>query len=158
MPERWVCQTCGHVKTPDDALPSLMPGLIPDLRSGKCAGEKGRPYRAFRREIPAGARDLPRGQELKAEGQERASNGWSQRDGWGDRFDATVKALAMSRAPFTSEDVTAKVGLPPSGSPSAVGARMTAAAKRGEIRKTGRRVQAQRPNQHAAELTEWRGL
>lgn len=125
-------------------------------------GEKGHPYRAFERvavEVysPAGARDLPRGETLKAEGQGRASNGWPQRDGWNERFDAAVTALAMTREPFTSEHVTARVGLPPSGSPSAVGARMTAAAKRGSIHKTGRTVKAERPNQHAAMLTEWRG-
>lgn len=155
---RWVCKTCGRERQTGDALPPLQAGLSDQFRTGRCAGEKGKPYRAFVPVVPAGPRDLPRGVALKEEGQDRAANGFSQRDGWGERFDAAVKALALTREPFTSEDVTAKVGLPPSGSPSAVGARMTAAAKRGDIRKTGRRVAARRPNQHAAELTQWRGL
>ena len=40
---------------------------------------------------------------------------------------------------------------------NAVGAVMNAAAKRGWIVKTGRRVTAKRKTLHAAELTEWTG-
>lgn len=163
--ERWRCKTCGRERQPGDATPPLAAGLSETYRTGRCMGEKGKPYRAFERIYPpaehmyrpAGPRDLPRGEALKEEGQDRASNGWPQRDGWSERFDAAVTALALTRTPFTSEHVTAQVGLPPSGSPSAVGARMTAAAKRNKIRKTGRMVKAERPNQHAAMLTEWRG-
>ncbi len=156
--ERIVCTSCGRARQPGDSTPMPVRGLAEGMRTGKCAGEKGHPWRTFRVEIPAGPRDVDEGLRRKAEGQERAETGYSQRDGWGARFDAAVKALAMSRRPFTSEDVTARVGMPPSGSPSAVGARMTAAAKRGWIRKTGRTVKAERPNQHAAMLTEWRGV
>lgn len=152
---RWRCTTCRALREPGDALPPLAAGLFDNLAHGKCAHEKGRPNRTFRREE---APDLPEGERRKEEGQARADGGWAQRDGWTERFDAALTHIALTRSPFTSEDVTTQVGMPPSGSsPSVVGSRMIAAAKRGLIRKTGRMVKAHRPNQHAALLTEWRG-
>ena len=53
---------------------------------------------------------------------------------------------------YTSEDITAALGQPPSS--GAVGATMTGAAKSGLQRKY-RLVQARRANQHGAEIWEW---
>jgi hypothetical protein len=76
---------------------------------------------------------------------------------WGQLFDDTLALLAASGAPFTSEDVTALVGLPPPGTHrSAVGARMNAAARAGRITRVGY-VQAKRANQHATVISEWKG-
>jgi hypothetical protein len=129
--------------------------IIEGMAYGYCG--QHRMVATFRLERPAGERDLAEGIRRKEEGQARASNGYSQLDNWPHRFDTTVEMLAQRRVPFTSEDATAITGLPPAGSPSAVGARMTAAAKRGIIRKTGRYVKAERPNQHAAVIAEWIG-
>lgn len=63
--------------------------------------------------------------------------------------------LAATGETFTSEDVTAKVGQPPSS--GAVGARINAAAKRGLIEHVGY-TKARRANQHGAELRTWRGV
>ncbi len=149
----WVCTNCNRPRQAGDAFPPLVPGLISNLATGRCAGEKGKPMRTFRRD----ERDLAEGERRKAEGQQRATTSWTQRDGWNTRFDSVLERMALKGVLFTSEDITAEVGLPTSGSPSAVGARMTAAAKRGLIRKTGRMLKAERPNQHAALLTEWQG-
>jgi hypothetical protein len=77
---------------------------------------------------------------------------------WNALFDEVIVQLARSKIPFTSEDVIERIGLPASGSHSAVGAKMTGAAKRGLIMKTGRRVKATRSIRHAGELTEWVGV
>lgn len=149
----WRCEVCGHEKSPA----GLELTVSEFLRLGPCPAEDGRPRRVFRRvdAVPAGARDVREGERLKAEGQARTT---IHDLPWGKRFDHELRSLAYGQEPFTSEDVTARVGMPAQGSPSAVGARMTAAAKKGLIAKTGRRVKAQRPNQHAAELTEWIGI
>jgi hypothetical protein len=76
---------------------------------------------------------------------------------WGAKVDAVIHSLALSRVEFTSEAVTARTGMPPVGSGSAVGARVAAAAKRGIILWTGKMQKAERPNQHAALLKVWRG-
>ena len=96
---------------------------------------------------------------LKAEGQTAAAE--AAPEDWRDRFRQAVRDLAAERRPFTSEDVTARAGLP-AGSVgtnrnNAVGALMTSAAGAKVIRKTGRRVPATRPSSHGAELTEWIG-
>jgi hypothetical protein len=152
MTQQWRCVHCGHVRVPGE--PPITPLLEP-YGHARCQVEGIN--RTFRLERPAGERDLAEGIRRKEEGQARASNGYSQLDNWPHRFDTTVEMLAQRRVPFTSEDATAITGLPPAGSPSAVGARMTAAAKRGIIRKTGRYVKAERPNQHAAVIAEWIG-
>lgn len=151
----WRCDVCGHVRQPGE--PTLASTVSDFLRLGRCAHEDGKPMRPWRPTdaVPAGARDVAEGERLKAEGQALTYTGNGD---WGARFDVTLRSLAGSGEPFTSEDVTARVGLPAGRSPSAVGAHMTAAAKLGVIAKTGRRVKAKRPNQHAAELTEWVGI
>lgn len=151
---RWVCLSCRKARTSDVGLqPTLMDGI----RLATCEYEGTR--QAFRATVDAGPFDLAAGERLKEQGQARVEAGaYNQLSGWNVRFDACLRRWAATGRPFTSETITAEVGLPPSGSPSAVGARMTAAAKRGEIRKTGRMVKAQRPNQHAAMLTEWIGM
>lgn len=54
--------------------------------------------------------------------------------------------------PFTSEDLTALVGQPPS--PNAVGAVVNGAARAGWIERAGF-VKAERANQHAALISRW---
>lgn len=88
---------------------------------------------------------------LKEEGQARAT---SASLSW------TVRAREWLRArprgsTYTSEDLTADLGQPPSS--GAVGSVMTWGARQGLHRKVGRR-QATRPNQHAAELTVWEAI
>ena len=153
MPEQWTCTNCGHVRVPGDG--ALAAGLVGQFRTGKCGAEKGNPKRVFKRTDP-GPRDLPAGEAAKERGMAKSEQA-ATIDGWAPRADAAIKGLALTRADFTSEDVTARVGLPNRGSNSAVGARMNAAAKRGIIRWTGRMAKAERPNQHAALLKVWRG-
>lgn len=80
---------------------------------------------------------------------------------WRARAMAEIERLARVGAPFTSEVVTAVVGLPRHAirmnRNNAVGALMSAAAKRGIIHKTGRYVPSQRRRSHGAMLAEWRG-
>lgn len=79
---------------------------------------------------------------------------------WKDLADGVIRELAASGVEFTSEAVTAKVGQPTDSDgrakPNAVGARFSAAANRGLIIRVGF-TKAQRPNQHAAMLSLWRG-
>jgi hypothetical protein len=81
---------------------------------------------------------------------------------WKDRYELTIHRLAGTGVPFTSEDVTAHVGLPTGAirkdRNNAVGALINAAARAGVIRKTGRRVASRRPSSHGAELSEWVGV
>lgn len=80
---------------------------------------------------------------------------------WKADFRRTVKRLAATRKPFTSEDVTAEVGLPrgsvASNRNNAVGAMMNALAKSQVIVKTGRHVKSRSPRSNGAELIEWVG-
>lgn len=70
-------------------------------------------------------------------------------------FERCVADLARQGRDVTSEDVTARVGMPPAPThPSAVGALMRAAAIRQGLHKVGR-VKAQRTNQHATEIAVW---
>jgi hypothetical protein len=155
---KWRCVHCKRVREPGD--PDLKDTLTARFRQGRCAGEKGRPLRFFETvPEPGQARDVAMGRRLKEKGMGRAEGTQAVLNPeWSERFDATVTALALSRVEFTSEDITARVGRPPSGSGSAVGARVNAAAKKGIIRWTGRMQQAERPNQHAALLKVWRGI
>lgn len=75
-------------------------------------------------------------------------------DRWRKQCDATIEWLAMKRIPFSAEDVRAYVGEP--SHPNAMGARFNAAARRGIIVKAGR-VQAQRAERHANEMSSWIG-
>ena len=104
--------------------------------------------------------DVASGVELKEEGMRYAREaGDVQR--WRAAFTASVEALARRGTPFTSEDVTALVGLPRDSQQnrnSAVGAMMNGLAKRGIIRKTGQRVKSAYPQSHAREILEWIGV
>jgi hypothetical protein len=99
------------------------------------------------------------GQDLKAAGQALALD--AADEDWTAAARRAIKWLAAQGRPFTSEDVTARTGLP-SGAPgtnrnNAVGALMTSAAKAGLIAKTGERVPSQRPTSHGAEIAQWVG-
>lgn len=75
---------------------------------------------------------------------------------WLNAAKRQIMYLASLPEPFTSEDVTRVVGLPrrrtASNQNNAVGALMTAAARRNIIRKVGRVTSA-----HGSEITQWRG-
>ena len=102
----------------------------------------------------------PSGVEVKEEGMRYAREaGDVQR--WRRAFAEQVEALARRGEPFTSEDVTALVGLPRDSQQnrnSAVGAMMNGLAKRGIIRKTGQRVKSAYPQSHAREILQWIGV
>lgn len=149
----WRCAVCKREHQAGDA--PLRETLSPRYQRGKC--RRCRIIRMF--EPGAGqGRDLEHGRELRERGMAHTEETQAfLNPTWAKRFDAEVVRLALTRIPFTSEDVTSRVGLPPSGSSSAVGARINAAAQRKVISWTGQMRQAERPNQHAAILKIWRG-
>lgn len=104
------------------------------------------------------AEQLTIGEFLKTHGIARANATVAPE--WKDLADGVIRELAASGVEFTSETVTARVGQPtdPDGraKPNAVGARFSGNAKAGLIERVGF-TQAQRPNQHAAMLSLWRG-
>lgn len=155
--DRWRCTTCRRERVVADAFPPLLPGLIDKYRSGKCKRCRGsRTFEQVRVETWNGPEPAS-GDRLKETGMAIAETAEALTgEGWIQRADAVIKSLALARKEFTSEDVTARVGQPHRSS-GAVGARMNAAHHRGIIRDTGRMVKAQRPNQHSAKLTVWRG-
>ena len=77
---------------------------------------------------------------------------------WKSEFQAVVEKMPVARR-FTSEDVTAVCGLPTGrvtyNGNNAVGAMMTALARKGIIRKTSIRVPSRRKHAHGAELIVW---
>lgn len=77
---------------------------------------------------------------------------------WKGEFQAVVEKMPPGRR-FTSEDVTAVCGLPTGrvtyNGNNAVGAMMTALARKGIIRKTSIRVPSRRKHAHGAELIVW---
>jgi hypothetical protein len=75
------------------------------------------------------------------------------RPSYRDAFDTVVRDFRTQGQDFTSEDVTARIGLPP-GHPNAVGALTRAVATKYGAVKVGRR-KAQRRNQHATEIAVW---
>ena len=95
----------------------------------------------------------------KARGQARVTSNTDAE--WAAAVDATILRWANTGQPFTAEDVRflaayfADAGEPHH--PNAWGARMSAAGRRGVIRKTGRYVQAGRAERHAAVIAEWIG-
>lgn len=80
---------------------------------------------------------------------------------WKDEAYRVIVLLALSGRPFTSEDLTIRVGLPSgevgTNRNNAVGAVINAAAREGLIKRTGTRRLSQRRASHAAELAEWIG-
>lgn len=99
------------------------------------------------------------GEQGKQSGMASAIGGASEE--WKRMFRVTVTAFAHSGVPFTSENITAIIGLPRgevgSNQNNAVGAMMNAAAQGGLIRKTGNRVLSRRPRSNASEIAEWIG-
>jgi len=76
---------------------------------------------------------------------------------WVDLAHSAVRYLVRVGKPFSSEDVTAIVGLPHTGSPNAVGAVISNAARQGIIVRVGD-TQAKRRNQHATRIGLWQGV
>lgn len=146
------CKKCGHGKTMHQGPDGCWGGMWSDC--GCQYFDDGKPQST---EI-AVAKARLEGLIEKKQGQENALKTY---DEWQLSYREQVRTLAATRMPFTSEDVIAVVGLPSGGigkdANNAVGAMMTAMAKEGVIKKTGRRVQSQRPSSHGAELTEWEG-
>ena len=99
----------------------------------------------------------PSGDQLKMEGMAMAEEAVPK---WSDLALQTIRDLANTGRPFTSEDVTERIGLPRGGVATnrnnAVGAAMSGAARRGIIRKTGYR-NATRPELHSAVVAVWIG-
>jgi DNA-directed RNA polymerase subunit RPC12/RpoP len=148
------CQKCGN-PSPDPRL--LQHTTSDEYRTGKCLYCKRK--RVFRRVAtePAGELDAGEGRTRAERGMARAAASEGRASDWNLAADSVIRELAASGSEFTSEDVTARVGLPLR-SPGAVGARMNAASKKGWIAWTGRMSQAERPNQHAAVLKVWKGI
>lgn len=92
------------------------------------------------------------GDTLKEKGMARAIR--NSNDEWKDMFLIEATSLANTGQPFTSEDVTERIGQPPLSSPNAVGAMMNAAVRRLRLHRVGL-VKAQRINQHSAMLSKW---
>lgn len=177
----WRCtnETCGTVTYRAPSGSSR--GVDPRFRFGKCWRCKKRVTFKLVEDVPppaapAPARDpgfvqprkrraraaakVPRNRaagEREKEVGMRAAEFASTPSGWVEAFDHKLAEYAEATRYggwFTSEDVTEKVGQPPS--PGAVGARMNAAARRGLIVHVGH-AKASRANQHATEIRTWRG-
>lgn len=97
------------------------------------------------------------GETLKQHGMEQAADAEPT---WVEQAHAAVRYLANTGRFFTSEDVTALVGLPRGAvgqhRNNAVGAVMSAAARAGTIQRCGYE-QSKRPVSHAAVLSVWVG-
>ena len=79
---------------------------------------------------------------------------------WRERFDRALTYLASLDDPFTVDDVIARAGLPrmsEMNKNNAVGAIMSAAARRGLIRRTGYE-QAGRSLSHGRAVSVWQGV
>ena len=149
----WACVVCHTPRTVADALPPLTETLNPSYRQGKC--RKCRQLRFFE-PIGESKRDPELGQIGKEKGMGKAERSATP-EGWVARFDAALHSLALQRIEFTSEDVTARAGFPAEATHNAVGARMNAAARKGQIVWTGRMRSADRPGRHASLSKIWRG-
>lgn len=108
---------------------------------------------------PPMVRDVAAGRRAAEAGKARAAN--AATDEWRHAFKWAVERWADACMPFTSETVVAEVGLPQgevgTNINNAVGALMSAAARKNVIRATGRHVPSTRPSSHGAELKEWIG-
>lgn len=97
------------------------------------------------------------GEQLKLDGMAEAQEAVPE---WADRARAALYDLALSGEEFTSEELTARVGLPRvdvgQNRNNAVGAVVAAASRAGLIERVGYR-RARRPALHAAVVTIWRG-
>ena len=70
-------------------------------------------------------------------------------------IDQAISEFAATGEPFTSDDVRTKAQ--PFGSPNLLGARINAAARRGEIVRVGF-VQTVRPEAHGRHVSQWQGV
>lgn len=136
-----------------------------DLFHPCCSGHPHHPAPTYMEEVTEADvdRDIATavdGLTLKAEGQALALEGAD--DDWTAAARRAIKWLAAQGKPFTSEDVTARTGLPSGATGTnrnnAVGALMSSAAKAGLIAKTGERVPSQRASSHGAEIAQWVGV
>jgi hypothetical protein len=94
------------------------------------------------------------GERRKAEGQSHALTADSLvLDVWRANAYEILRAWGQRREAFTSTDLIDVLGMPPR--PNAVGAVMTAAAKKGLIAHTDRYVKSTRPTCHAAVVRVW---
>lgn len=93
------------------------------------------------------------GAALRDEGIARVTN--NTPEAYQDRFLQELNRLVREGYQFTSEDITATIGMPPN-HPNAVGAILNGATKSGLIRRVGY-VQSVRPRSHAAVISLWEG-
>lgn len=98
---------------------------------------------------------MNKGEQLRERGQQLALD--AQPD-WRTQADETIMQLARSGNAFTSEDVTARIGLPSVGTNknNAVGAVIAVWARRGLIHDVGW-TRTSNPQGHSRKLTIWRG-
>jgi len=95
---------------------------------------------------------LAEGERLRDDGHARAH--YSTSEAWKAAFEAdALNLLRLGRKRITSEDVIARVGMPP-GHPNAVGAMMRGFAVRHSLRNVGT-VKAARVARHAGRITVW---
>ena len=92
------------------------------------------------------------GQALKRAGMVAAS---SAAGPWNDEADQAILELARSGEEFTADQLIERVGMPEHR--NAVGARLSAAARRGWIQRTGDRQADNRAEQHARRVSLWIG-
>jgi hypothetical protein len=79
---------------------------------------------------------------------------------WRERFERALTYLACLEDTFTVDDVIHRAGLPRSSTPNAnnaVGALMSAAAKRGQIIRIGYEAAA-RTSSHGRAIAKWQGV
>ena len=96
---------------------------------------------------------LDEGRRRRDEGQRAAEN--NTHPGVKAAFERAIREFAKSGNPFTAEDLRARCQ-PLASSPNVIGAAISAAAKRGEIRRVGF-VQAQRAEAHGRWISQWAG-
>lgn len=99
-------------------------------------------------------------QVARLEGQAAAVDAaYASHGAWVEAFNGVLGLLAAQGEPFTSEDVTDRVGFYRSvgtNQNNAVGALMAAAAKRGDIHRVGF-APSRATRQHGATLAVWKG-
>lgn len=95
---------------------------------------------------------MDEGRRRRDEGQERVDSHTDE--AWKDAADAAIARLARTGRPFTAEDLTDLVGMPPRH--NAIGSRFTTAARAGLIEEIGYK-QSTRAARHASRMLVWRG-
>jgi hypothetical protein len=144
---RYRCPKCGH-----ESLNPGMNTLDKRWRKGPCVKATGG---CGKKEVVFILVDESQEARIEARAKETGmTRAQAVSEDWGVRADAALKELIGSGVEFTSEDVTLRAGMPPSS--GAVGAKMNAAARKGQIKHVGY-TKAQRARQHQAELRTWIG-